>query len=97
MNFYGLDKQMHRGLLIVRSDLTTEVIRSFDTSLQHRFRIAKMKNPNVYDGNDPRADGGEQQRAPSTAARWWATPTSSPRTRTGHRSTSIRCRTPTAT
>jgi D-alanyl-D-alanine carboxypeptidase len=53
MNFYGLDKQMHRGLVIVRSDLTTEVIRSFDTSLQHRFRIAKMKNPNVYDGNDP--------------------------------------------
>jgi hypothetical protein len=53
MNFYGLDKQMHRGLLIVRSDLTTKVIRSFDTSLQHRFRIAKMKNPNVYDGNDP--------------------------------------------
>jgi D-alanyl-D-alanine carboxypeptidase len=53
MNFYGLDKKMHRGLLIVRSDLTTEVIRSFDTSLQHRFRIAKMKNPNVYDGNDP--------------------------------------------
>ena len=54
MNFYGMDKKMHRGLLIVRSDLTTEVIRSFDTSLQHRFRIAKMKNPNVYDGNDPR-------------------------------------------
>jgi hypothetical protein len=53
MNFYGLDKKMHRGLLIVRSDLTTKVIRSFDTSLQHRFRIAKMKNPNVYDGNDP--------------------------------------------
>jgi hypothetical protein len=53
MNFYGLDKQMHRGLLIVRSDFTTEVIRSFETSLQHRFRIAKMKNPNVYDGNDP--------------------------------------------
>jgi hypothetical protein len=53
MNFYGLDKKMHRGLLIVRSDLTTEVIRSFDTSLQYRFRVAKMKNPNVYDGNDP--------------------------------------------
>ena len=42
MNFYGLDKKMHRGLLIVRSDLTTEVKRSFDTSLQHRFRVAKM-------------------------------------------------------
>jgi D-alanyl-D-alanine carboxypeptidase len=53
MNFYGLDKKMHRGLLIVRSDLTTEVIRSFDTGLLHRFPIAKMKNPNVYDGNDP--------------------------------------------
>ena len=53
MNFYGLDKKMHRGLLIVRSDLTTEVIRSFDTALQRRFRIAKMKNPNVYGGNDP--------------------------------------------
>jgi hypothetical protein len=23
MNFYGMDKKMHRGLLIVRSDLTT--------------------------------------------------------------------------
>jgi hypothetical protein len=53
MNFYGLDKKMHRGLLILRSDLTTKVIRSFDTGLQHRFRIAMMKNPNVYDGNDP--------------------------------------------
>jgi D-alanyl-D-alanine carboxypeptidase len=53
MNFYGRDKKMHRGLLIVRSGLTTEVIRSFNTSLQHRFRVAKMKNPNVYDGNDP--------------------------------------------
>jgi D-alanyl-D-alanine carboxypeptidase len=53
MNFYGIDKRMHRGLLIVRSDLTTEVIRSFDTALRHRFRIAKMKNPNVYGGSDP--------------------------------------------
>jgi hypothetical protein len=53
MNFYGRDKKMHRGLLIVRSDLTTEVIRSFKTALGHRFRIAKMKNPNVYGGNDP--------------------------------------------
>jgi D-alanyl-D-alanine carboxypeptidase len=52
MNFYGRDKKMHRGLLIVRSDLTTEVIRSFDTALRHRFRIAKMKNPNVYGGSD---------------------------------------------
>ena len=63
MNFYGLDKKMHRGLLIVRSDLTTQVIRSFDTSLRHRFRIAKMKNPNVYDGNDPR-----QMEANNTSA-----------------------------
>jgi D-alanyl-D-alanine carboxypeptidase-like protein len=63
MNFYGLDKKMHRGLLIVRSDLTTEVIRSFNTSLEHRFRVAKMKNPDIYDGNDPR-----QMEANNTSA-----------------------------
>jgi hypothetical protein len=44
---------MHRGLLVVRLDLTTEVIRSLDTGLQHRFPIVRMKNPNAYNGNDP--------------------------------------------
>jgi hypothetical protein len=63
MNYYGFDKKMHRGLLIVRSSLTTEVIRSFDAALAARFPIAKMKNPNEYDGNDPR-----QMEANNTSA-----------------------------
>ena len=63
MNYYGRDKKMHRGLLIVRSALTTEVIRSFDSALQHRFPVAKMKNPNDYGGNDPR-----QMEANNTSA-----------------------------
>jgi hypothetical protein len=54
MNFYGRDRKMHRGVIIVRSDLTSEVIRGFNSALTHRFPIAKMNNPNVYGGNDPR-------------------------------------------
>ncbi len=54
MNFYGRDKKMHRGVLIVRSDLTAEVIRGFNSAMTHRFPVQKMRNPNVYDGNDPR-------------------------------------------
>ncbi len=63
MNYYGRDKKMHRGLLIVRSSLTTEVIRSFDAALAARFPIATMKNPNEYGGNDPR-----QMEANNTSA-----------------------------
>jgi hypothetical protein len=54
MNFYGRDKRMHRGLIIVRSDLTTEVIRGFTKAMDHRYPVAKMDNPNVYGGNDPK-------------------------------------------
>ena len=54
MNFFGRDKVMHRGVLIVRTDLVPEMKRSFGEGLRARFPIAKMKNPNVYDGNDPR-------------------------------------------
>jgi hypothetical protein len=53
MNFYGRDGKMHRGVLIVRSDLTTEANRGFATALAHRYPVAKMNNPNVYGGNDP--------------------------------------------
>jgi D-alanyl-D-alanine carboxypeptidase-like protein len=53
MNFYGRDAKMHRGVLIVRSDLTTEVNRGFASALAHRYPVAKMNNPNVYGGNDP--------------------------------------------
>jgi D-alanyl-D-alanine carboxypeptidase len=54
MNYYGSDKKMHRGVLIVRSDLTGEIRHAFGHSLQVRFPITRMKNPNAYGGNDPR-------------------------------------------
>lgn len=54
MNFYGRDKVMHRGVIIIRSDLTTELVRGFKSALDHRYPVAKMNNPNVYGGNDPK-------------------------------------------
>ena len=53
MNFYGADKKMHRGVLIVRTDLTGEIKYAFSRSLGVRFPITRMRNPNAYDGNDP--------------------------------------------
>jgi hypothetical protein len=62
MNYYGLDKRMHRGVLIVRSDLAGEIKYAFSRSLGVRFPITKMVNPNVYGGNDP-----EQMRADNSS------------------------------
>lgn len=53
MNFYGRDKKMHRGVLIIRTDLVPEMKRGFGKALTARFPIAKMRNPNVYGGDDP--------------------------------------------
>ena len=53
MNYYGNDKKMHRGVLIVRSDLAGEIKYAFSRSIGVRFPITKMVNPNAYDGNDP--------------------------------------------
>jgi hypothetical protein len=54
MNFYGRDKLMHRGVLIVRANLTTKITRGFGKALNHRYPVAKMNNPDVYGGNDPK-------------------------------------------
>ncbi|SDS00137.1 D-alanyl-D-alanine carboxypeptidase [Friedmanniella luteola] len=54
MNYYGRDKVMHRGMLVIRTDLVAEIERSFGKGLSARFPIAKMNNPNVYGGNDPK-------------------------------------------
>jgi hypothetical protein len=54
INHYGFDKLMHRGVIIVRKDLTSKVVRGFSSALAHRYPIAKMNNPNVYGGNDPK-------------------------------------------
>jgi hypothetical protein len=53
MNFYGRDKLMHRGVLVIRTDLVPEIKRGFTQALVARFPIAKMDNPNVYGGDDP--------------------------------------------
>jgi len=53
MNFYGSDKRMHRGLIIVRSDLAGEIKYAFSRALGVRFPISRMRNPNDYGGNDP--------------------------------------------
>ena len=37
MNFYGYDGQMHRGVMIVRSDLTDDTVRGFDAALKAGF------------------------------------------------------------
>ena len=62
MNFYGMDKRMHRGVLIVRSDLVGEIKYAFSRALSVRFPVSKMNNPNAYDGNDP-----AQMRADNTS------------------------------
>lgn len=54
MNYYARDKLMHRGVLIIRTDLVPEIKRAFDRSLAARYPFAKMRNPNDYGGNDPR-------------------------------------------
>jgi len=54
MNYYGRDKLMHRGVLIVRRDLVGEIKAAFGKSLTARYPFTKMRNPDVYDGNDPR-------------------------------------------
>jgi D-alanyl-D-alanine carboxypeptidase len=54
INHYGADSKMHRGVMIVRSDLASEIRFAFDRSLGVRFPITRMNNPNAYGGNDPK-------------------------------------------
>jgi D-alanyl-D-alanine carboxypeptidase-like protein len=53
MNFYGADKKMHRGVMIVRKDLAGEIKYAFSRALSVRFPVSRMRNPNDYGGNDP--------------------------------------------
>lgn len=45
---------MHRGVIIIRADLSDDLTRAFGSALTHRYPIAQMVNPNVYGGDDPR-------------------------------------------
>jgi hypothetical protein len=96
LNYYGFEQAMHRGVIIVRKDLTTEVIRGFSAALKHRYPIASMNNPNVYGGIDE-----EQMAANNTSGfncrKMVGTRTRCRRTATASPSTSTPCRTRIAT
>jgi hypothetical protein len=87
MNFYGADKRMHRGVIIVRSDLAGEIKYAFSRALSVRFPVTRMRNPNDY-GGTTRPRCAPTTPAASTADRWSATPTGGRRTPTASRSTS---------
>ncbi|GAB3917367.1 hypothetical protein GCM10011575_31920 [Microlunatus endophyticus] len=52
MNYYGLDKKMHRGVLIVAAGRVKSVEASFNTALKAGFRIRRMVNPDHWGGSD---------------------------------------------
>ena len=52
MNYYGFDRKMHRGVMIVRTDLTGKITRAFSDALAAGYPIDKMRNPNAYGGKD---------------------------------------------
>ncbi|MET1006717.1 MAG: M15 family metallopeptidase [Propionibacteriaceae bacterium] len=54
MNYFGFDKKLHRGVIIVRTDLTAKIRRGFQEALDAGFPIARMQNPNDFGGNDPK-------------------------------------------
>ncbi len=54
LNYFGFDKLMHRGVIIVRSTLTSRITRGFTAAMNAGYPVAKMKNPNDYGGNDPK-------------------------------------------
>lgn len=54
LNFYGLDKRMHRGVIIVASGRVKSVKAAFNVGLKGGFRIRQMTNPNHWGGSDPK-------------------------------------------
>ncbi|WP_051139788.1 BspA family leucine-rich repeat surface protein [Aestuariimicrobium kwangyangense] len=52
MNHLGFDNRVHRGVMIVRSDVVTQIIDSFSAAAWNSFQIRQMVNPNHWLGND---------------------------------------------
>lgn len=53
MNYLGYDGRMHRGEMVVRKDLSDNVVAAFSRgTTTGRFPIRSMKNPNVWNGDD---------------------------------------------
>ncbi|MGV1010525.1 MAG: M15 family metallopeptidase, partial [Dermatophilaceae bacterium] len=53
LNFWGFDNSVHRGEIIVRSDLAGRVENAFAAALDARFPIRKMWRVDYYGGSDP--------------------------------------------
>ncbi|MFW6598170.1 M15 family metallopeptidase [Propionibacteriaceae bacterium Y2011] len=53
MNYWGFDGLLHRGELIVRDHLASEVVAAFTDALNARWRFAQIENPNEWGGADP--------------------------------------------
>lgn len=52
INQEGMDGLVHRGEIIVRSDLASKVADSFEQVFAAGFPVAQMRNPNVWNGSD---------------------------------------------
>ena len=55
LNFRGFDGKIHRGEIIVRSDLAARVTNVFAAALADGFLIRKMWRVDYYGGDDPTA------------------------------------------
>jgi hypothetical protein len=55
LNFWGFDAKVHRGEIIVRSDLAGRVASVFGAALADHFPIRKMWRVDYYGGDDPTA------------------------------------------
>ncbi len=55
LNHWGFDNAVHRGEIIVRSDLAGRVENAFAAALNARFPIRKMWRADYYGGSDPAA------------------------------------------
>ncbi len=53
MNHWGFDGRIHRGRLIVRSDVAGDMIAAFGRAFDARFPIRQMRDPSAF-GNDDR-------------------------------------------
>ncbi len=62
MNFYGFDHLMHRGVLIVRRDLTGKVIRGFSVGAGPPLPDREDEQPQRVRRQRPDADGGRQHQ-----------------------------------
>lgn len=54
MSYWGYDGRARRGTLIVRDRVAEEVASAFGTAYRAKYRIARMDNPNVWGGSDPK-------------------------------------------